>query len=41
MSEEEKYEEDSYDKDIYDDDLVYDDYSDLSIVDEDELDSEN
>ena len=32
---------DSYDKDIDDDDLVDDDYSDLSIVVEDELDSEN
>lgn len=41
MSEEDNYEDDNYDKDIDDDDLVDDDYGDLSIVDEDELDSEN
>lgn len=41
MSEEDNYEDDSYEKDIDDDDLVDDDFEDLSIVDEEELDSEN
>lgn len=41
MSEEDNYEDDSYEKDIDEDDLVDDDFEDLSIVDEEELDSEN
>lgn len=43
MSEEDNYEDDSYEKDIDDDmdDIEDDDFGDLSIVDEEELDSEN
>lgn len=41
-SEEDNYEDDSYDDDTLDDDIVDDDdYSDLSIVDEEELENEN
>lgn len=41
-SEEDNYEDDSYDDDTLDDDMVDDDdYSDLSIVDEEELENEN
>lgn len=41
-SEEDNYEDDSYDDDTLDDDVLDDeDYSDLSIVDEEELESEN